>query len=111
MQINYVRKQNLDSTQLTISDATTKKQYLTSGGKTSAGKGSFQYSYRDLSELLPDESNLDALERTNDTQLPAGTQLVIAIQAVKNGKSQTIKMNYTITKEDVTNSTFDEGSV
>ena len=107
MSINYIRKADIMSTGLTIKNSETGKQYYTEVGKTGIGLGSFQWSYRDLSELLEDRSNLDALERTNDTKLSVGTKVVIEIYAISKNNIVTLRMNYTITQSDYDNSMVD----
>ena len=68
----------------------------------------FQWSYRDLSTLKSDESNLADLDRTNETLLPKGTKIQIKVEVVKNGKTYSITKDYTITAEDVAAATWVE---
>lgn len=114
MQINYSRLQEVESSSLTITgvgneEGTLNKQYHTTPGATSVNaQAMFQWSYRDLSTLDGEGSNLDALERTNDTLLAEGTKLEFKIEAVKGGKTFSIVLPYTITSEDVINATYAE---
>ncbi len=113
MQINYNRKQVVESSKLTITDkADSKKVYLTtSGATTQKADAMFQWSYRDLHALTPNESNLAELERTDTTLLPVGTEVVIKIDVVKGGETYSIKQDYTITAEDVEAASFTKVTV
>ncbi|MEG0371825.1 MAG: hypothetical protein RR645_05990, partial [Clostridium sp.] len=114
MQINYNRLQEVNSSKLTITgvgnvDGKFNKQFHTTpGSKIQSNDAMFQWSYRDLSTLESDGSNLDELERTNDTLLPVGTKIRIDIEVEKNGVPYTISNEYTITDEDVKNATYDQ---
>lgn len=110
MQINYNRLQEVDACRLDIVDADNQKQYHTTPGALTVSDGAmFQWSYRDLSTLLPEGTNLDALERTNTTLLPEGTNLTFTITVTKGEKDYVITAPYTITAEDVANATYNEG--
>ena len=112
MQINYNRKQAVDSSKLTITgvgntDDTLNKQFFTTAGaKSKKSDAMFQWSYRDLSTLKSDESNLAALERTDETLLPVGTKVQITVEVVKNGMTYSITKDYTITADDVAKATW-----
>lgn len=109
MQINFNRLQVVDSARLDIVDATAGTRYHTTAGATSVNPNAmFQWSYRDLSALLEDESNLAELERTNTTLLAEGTVIDISITVAKDGVDYKITTQYTITVEDVVNATFEE---
>ena len=108
MQINYSRTAAVKAT-LTITDKSSRKVYLTADSPENTNYAAmFQWSYRDLSSITNDstQADLDALERQNDTQVAAGTEVEIKIATVYYEEPFEITYDYTITQEDVNNSKY-----
>ena len=109
--INYIRKGQLASVRCEVSDKDTGELYYaeTNTTKLTEGQDSFIWSLRkglaDYNTMTQDQK--DAVERTNDTQLPKGTEIVIKlIMTDTNGISQEITDFYTVTAKDVRESKF-----
>jgi|GEM_PF-3213439 len=122
MQINYKRNEAVTSSQMTISmktpadgDVSADSILWKSAGGTSQTDSAFwQWSYRDASSVFDGngtldtttQQDLDSIERSNDHQLKAGSVVTVRIDVVKDAKTYSITKDYTITADDVTNSTY-----
>lgn len=121
MQINYKRNAVVTSSMITITMKTSASGdvanntviWKDNGGTSQNANAYWQWSYRDASSVFVDGSlatttqeNLATVERANVKQLKAGSVVTIKIDAVKDGKANTISRDYTITADDVMNSTY-----
>lgn len=107
--VNYTRIGGITNTECIIKDKDTGEVYYKETGKTAEGNGSFIWSYRKGLENYDamSQADKDAVERTNDTQLPKSTEVIIAINMTDtNGAVKTIAKNYVITAKDVTASKY-----
>ena len=121
MQINYKRNAVVTSSVMTIKMKTPASGdvavdtvlWKSSGGTTQNASAYWQWSYRNANSVFVNgsldtttQANLDSVERTNTTQLKEGSVVAIQIDVVKDGVTTTISRDYTITADDVTNSTY-----
>lgn len=122
MQINYKRNEAVTSSQMTISMKTPADGdvaadtilWKSAGGTSQADSAFWQWSYRDASSVFDGNGtldtttpeDLDSIERSNDHQLKAGSVVTVRIDVVKDAKTYSITRDYTITADDVTNSTY-----
>ena len=124
MQINYKRNAAVTSSVMTIKMKTPASGdvaadtvlWKSSGGTAQNASAYWQWSYRDASSVFvsgsldgTSQANLDSIERANTKQLKAGSVVTVQIDAVKDGVTTTISRDYTITADDVTNSTYSVG--
>ncbi|MEF9953471.1 MAG: hypothetical protein RR838_12895, partial [Clostridium sp.] len=107
IQFDYNRISDFDKSEMVITNmADGKVLHRTDGPGKANPNAMYQWSYRDLSALEENSSNLVELERNNNTLLPAGTRVKVSITGYKGKVKHTISGEYTISDEDVKNATY-----
>lgn len=121
MQINYKRNADVTSSVMTIKMKTPASGdvaadtvlWKSSGGTTQNASAYWQWSYRDARSVFvsgsldnTSQTDLNSIERANEKQLKTGSVVTVEIIAVKDSVPTTISREYTITADDVTNSTY-----
>lgn len=122
MKINYIRKQDVLESRMTITMKTPQTSDVDAGtvlwntsGKTTEGVGYWEWSYRDGRICMDANGTLDGkegadlhdVERVNTTQVKAGSVVTFVITVKdSDGNTYSISKDYTITENDVAMSTF-----